>query len=88
MPHDNWKKAQNGHFITKNIFFSVLANITQKTPEDVARENRHKYLMGETKAVGVMFGSKAFVQLLANPLVGILTHRYVLFTLCIFRPYP
>ncbi|XP_017298831.1 synaptic vesicular amine transporter [Diaphorina citri] len=31
--------------------------------------------MGETKAVGVMFGSKAFVQLLANPLVGILTHR-------------
>ncbi|XP_026683633.1 uncharacterized protein LOC103515020 [Diaphorina citri] len=64
----------------------IGANITQKTPEDVARENRHKYLMGETKAVGVMFGSKAFVQLLANPLVGILTHRYVLFTLCIFRP--
>ncbi|KAL1460534.1 hypothetical protein WDU94_012511 [Cyamophila willieti] len=31
--------------------------------------------MGETKSVGVMFGSKAFVQLLANPLVGILTHR-------------
>lgn len=55
--------------------FSVPGNGTQMTPEDIAREERHKDLMGETKSVGVMFGSKAFVQLLANPLVGILTHR-------------
>uniref|UniRef100_A0A8D8SK42 Synaptic vesicular amine transporter n=3 Tax=Cacopsylla melanoneura TaxID=428564 RepID=A0A8D8SK42_9HEMI len=58
-------------------FTSLLdrGNGTQITPEDIARENRHKDLMGETKSVGVMFGSKAFVQLLANPLVGILTYR-------------
>lgn len=31
--------------------------------------------MGETVEIGIMFASKAFVQLLVNPIVGILTHR-------------
>lgn len=31
--------------------------------------------MGETVEVGVMFASKAFIQLLANPIVGPLTHK-------------
>ncbi|GAB0097373.1 synaptic vesicular amine transporter [Sergentomyia squamirostris] len=38
-------------------------------------EERHKELVGETVEVGLMFASKAFVQLLANPFVGPLTHR-------------
>ncbi|CAH0599566.1 unnamed protein product [Chrysodeixis includens] len=39
------------------------------------RENRHQELIHETVAVGVMFASKALVQLLANPFVGPLTHK-------------
>lgn len=40
------------------------------------REERHRELIHETVAVGVLFASKAIVQLLANPFVGPLTHRY------------
>ncbi|CAO1402819.1 unnamed protein product [Diamesa hyperborea] len=39
------------------------------------REERHKELTDETVEVGLMFASKAFVQLLANPIVGPLTHK-------------
>lgn len=40
-----------------------------------ALEERHRELVGETVEVGLMFASKAFVQLLANPFVGPLTHK-------------
>ncbi|XP_055380402.1 synaptic vesicular amine transporter-like [Condylostylus longicornis] len=43
--------------------------------EEIMQEERHKELVGETVDVGVMFASKAFVQLLANPFVGPLTHK-------------
>ncbi|XP_022201176.1 synaptic vesicular amine transporter isoform X1 [Nilaparvata lugens] len=43
--------------------------------EEILKKNRHKDLIHETVAVGMMFASKAFVQLLANPIVGPLTHR-------------
>lgn len=32
--------------------------------------------MEENVEVGIMFASKAFVQLIANPFVGPLTHKY------------
>lgn len=38
-------------------------------------EERHRDLMHETVEVGLMFASKAFVQLCANPIVGPLTNR-------------
>lgn len=38
-------------------------------------DQRHKELVGETVEIGLMFASKAFVQLLVNPIVGVLTHR-------------
>lgn len=41
----------------------------------IERDERHKELVDETAEVGLMFASKAFVQLLANPFVGPLTHR-------------
>lgn len=45
-----------------------------KIPENTSwyaeREERHKELVEETVEVGIMFASKAFVQLLANPIVG------------------
>nr|XP_031847423.1 synaptic vesicular amine transporter-like isoform X2 [Nomia melanderi] len=39
------------------------------------KEQRHRELLEETVAVGIMFASKAFVQLLVNPIVGPLTHK-------------
>uniref|UniRef100_A0A183C103 MFS domain-containing protein n=1 Tax=Globodera pallida TaxID=36090 RepID=A0A183C103_GLOPA len=39
------------------------------------REVRHRTLTEENVHVGLMFGSKALVQLLANPLVGPLTNK-------------
>ncbi|KAJ9584548.1 hypothetical protein L9F63_021106 [Diploptera punctata] len=48
------------------------------TPYDtdqIKQKKRHKDLVEETVDVGMMFASKAFVQLLANPIVGPLTHR-------------
>ena len=41
------------------------------------KEERHKELVDETAEVGLMFASKAFVQLISNPFVGPLTHKYV-----------
>lgn len=49
--------------------------INSTTAEQKEKEQRHKELLEETVAVGMMFASKAFVQLLANPVVGPLTHR-------------
>lgn len=51
----------------------TVANFT--SPEMKEKEQRHRELLEETVAVGMMFASKAFVQLLANPIVGPLTHK-------------
>ena len=40
-----------------------------------AEERKHKELVQENIEVGVMFASKAVVQLIANPFVGPLTNR-------------
>lgn len=48
--------------------------VTTESPEEI--EKRHKDLMEENVEVGIMFASKAFVQLVANPFVGPLTHKY------------
>ncbi|XP_050676785.1 synaptic vesicular amine transporter [Leptidea sinapis] len=53
---------------------SSIENITQVNIT-AEREVRHQELIHETVAVGVMFASKAIVQLLANPFVGPLTHK-------------
>lgn len=58
-----------------------------QTDEEILRKNRHKDLIHETVAVGMMFASKAFVQLLANPIVGPLTHRYYLVSMSIIYKY-
>ena len=42
-----------------------------------ADEAKHSELIQENVEVGVMFASKAFVQLLANPFIGPLTNRQV-----------
>ncbi|XP_063912466.1 synaptic vesicular amine transporter [Zophobas morio] len=48
---------------------------TTLDPEQEEQKMRHHDLVQETVEVGMMFASKAFVQLLANPFVGPLTHK-------------
>ncbi|XP_045467945.1 synaptic vesicular amine transporter isoform X2 [Harmonia axyridis] len=52
-----------------------LDNMTTIDPEKQLKEERHRDLVQETNQVGIMFASKAFVQLVANPFVGPLTHK-------------
>lgn len=58
------------------MFVCTLLAENATLREEQMRQHRHKDLVEETVAVGIMFASKAFVQLLANPIVGPLTHRY------------
>ncbi|XP_028172257.1 synaptic vesicular amine transporter-like [Ostrinia furnacalis] len=58
----------------RNVTYPPLENVTQVNIT-AEKEARHQELIHETVAVGVMFASKALVQLLANPFVGPLTHR-------------
>ncbi|XP_026461685.1 synaptic vesicular amine transporter-like [Ctenocephalides felis] len=50
-------------------------NTTMSTESPQERQQRHEELVGETVEVGLMFASKAFVQLIVNPIVGPLTHK-------------
>ncbi|KAG6455848.1 synaptic vesicular amine transporter [Manduca sexta] len=52
----------------------VIENVTHINIT-AEKEARHQELIHETVAVGVMFASKAIVQLMANPFVGPLTHK-------------
>lgn len=57
------------------IFLMKFLNISDNVSWYAEREERHKELVEETVEVGLMFASKAFVQLLANPIVGPLTYK-------------
>ncbi|XP_025419576.1 synaptic vesicular amine transporter isoform X2 [Sipha flava] len=48
---------------------------TWEQQEAILKKERHDDLVHETVAVGMMFASKAVVQLMVNPIVGPLTHR-------------
>ncbi|XP_011293998.2 synaptic vesicular amine transporter isoform X1 [Musca domestica] len=59
---------------------SAMVEVSTLSPEENETlyrelEERHQELVGETVEVGLLFASKAFVQLLVNPIVGPLTHR-------------
>ncbi|XP_058791139.1 synaptic vesicular amine transporter [Phymastichus coffea] len=55
---------------------SVETSTANQTAVKIKEDKQmHQELIEETVAVGVMFASKAFVQLLANPIVGPLTHK-------------
>ncbi|XP_073998410.1 vesicular monoamine transporter isoform X2 [Rhodnius prolixus] len=63
--------TQSADFDYNNTYNYTYGNVTELTKD----ERRHKDLVEETVAVGMLFASKAFVQLLANPFVGPLTHK-------------
>lgn len=70
--------------INNKLYVSQYKN-TENASYYAELEEIHNELVGETVEVGLMFASKAFVQLLANPIVGPLTHKldysYIIFFL-------
>jgi len=54
--------------------FCYLSDDAGSEEKDIAKHNE---LVQENIEVGVMFASKAFIQLLANPFVGPLTNKWV-----------
>ncbi|XP_047114000.1 synaptic vesicular amine transporter [Schistocerca piceifrons] len=76
-PTDSTEDQARLEFLTDHTTVSPEADnvTTTLSPEEQRRRQRHKDLIEETVAVGMMFASKAFVQLLANPIVGPLTHK-------------
>ena len=54
-----------------NLAHHIVEHQHHLTPE----ERKHRELIKENVEVGVMFASKAVVQLIANPFVGPLTNR-------------
>ncbi|XP_013411845.1 synaptic vesicular amine transporter isoform X2 [Lingula anatina] len=62
--------AENATTVEDNIDVEAVMNAT----EEVAKK-RHLYLVNESVKVGLLFASKAVVQLLTNPFIGPLTNR-------------
>ena len=50
-------------------------NMTAPKNVTSREEMIHQALVNESLDVGIMFSSKAFVQLITNPFIGPLTHR-------------
>ncbi|XP_043465035.1 synaptic vesicular amine transporter isoform X2 [Leptopilina heterotoma] len=74
-----WNSSSNHthpeYFNYKPTPFTEISTINVTSIEEREKVERHRELVEETVAVGIMFASKAFVQLLANPIVGPLTHK-------------
>uniref|UniRef100_A0A915HLI3 Uncharacterized protein n=1 Tax=Romanomermis culicivorax TaxID=13658 RepID=A0A915HLI3_ROMCU len=61
---------------------TLCNSLEQNSTIDIEeQEKRHEYLTRENVHVGLMFGSKALIQLITNPLVGPMTNRYNSLTL-------
>ena len=57
------------------MIFYLFVYFRERLEEEKRR--KHKELVHENVEVGVMFASKAVVQLIANPFVGPLTNKWV-----------
>lgn len=58
------------HAVCFEYFIMIAPPYLDNVSWYAEREERHKELTEETVEVGVMFASKAFVQLFVNPFVG------------------
>ena len=57
------------------LFVCLFVYAVNATQDEIKEEERHNELNKENVDLGLMFASKAFVQLLANPFIGPLTHK-------------
>ena len=78
-PRSGWKDSQ---LICNNVTdleynrYLYQHNLTDTEEMRRARkQDRHKDIVNENIAVGLMFASKAIMQLIANPFVGPLTNK-------------
>ena len=53
-----------------------LVNRTRKVNKKLLAQERHNDIVDENIAVGLMFASKAMVQLITNPFIGPITNRF------------
>ena len=53
----------------------TMKSIRELKIEESKKRRRHRELVSENVEVGIMFASKAVVQLIANPFVGPLTNK-------------
>ena len=70
--------TDNGKLNGENVvsrFNETLPNVTVTESPWEWRARRHEDIVNENVAVGLMFASKAIMQLIANPFVGPLTNR-------------
>uniref|UniRef100_A0A2D4L076 Major facilitator superfamily (MFS) profile domain-containing protein n=1 Tax=Micrurus paraensis TaxID=1970185 RepID=A0A2D4L076_9SAUR len=58
----------------------MVVNMTKTTPSSLDCPKKDKELVNENVEVGLLFASKATVQLLTNPFIGPMTNRYVFFS--------
>ena len=62
---------------TDDLSSSLTPSSTPATTVLSAEQRKHRELVEENVEVGVMFASKAAVQLITNPFIGPLTNRSV-----------
>ncbi|XP_044003179.1 synaptic vesicular amine transporter isoform X2 [Aphidius gifuensis] len=75
-PQGNFTNGQLEFLMGTTSTSNQIVNTKNLTsPEELEKAQRHRELIEETVPVGMMFASKAVVQLLANPIVGPLTHK-------------
>lgn len=69
----DWSMFTNSTDLEDQELYNTTTTLATTTLS--MEQKKHKELVEENLEVGVMFASKAFVQLLANPFVGPLTNR-------------
>ena len=70
---NHWHKAYYCVNLTENI--EKIDNETQPPSEAERQRIMHRDIVNENVAVGLMFASKAGMQLIANPFIGPLTNK-------------
>lgn len=74
----SWDEA-GMYYVLTTASTSTASNVTmadgQTTMDPYEAEMRHQELLNENVEVGLMFASKALVQMVINPFVGPLTNR-------------
>ncbi|XP_074641109.1 synaptic vesicular amine transporter-like [Tubulanus polymorphus] len=66
--------SDSEELVVYNITRNVTLTVTRKSGK-LSAEERHEELSNENLEVGLLFASKAIVQLLTNPFIGPLTNR-------------
>ena len=75
LPGEKRRKKRQAELIRRKRSRGAGTNAIHHHRPLTAEERKHKELVEENIEVGVMFASKAVVQLIANPFVGPLTNR-------------